>query len=38
MGLPLKAICEPNELFHLTLTFKKHQKENANKHNYGEYL
>lgn len=26
MGLPMKAICEPNELFHLTLTFRKHQK------------
>jgi len=25
-GLPLKAICEPNELFHLTSTFKTHQK------------
>lgn len=26
MGLPLKAICEPNELFHLALTFKKYWK------------
>lgn len=34
MGLPLKAICKPNELFHLNLTFKK----NDNKHMYGEYM